>query len=642
VIVKRKSNFRAVLTAILLLVLAAPAARAQQGHVGPDYVSSANLDLIDRIKLVGDGVGATIVGKYMYVTSTKSLDVFDITTDPEHPQQVGLDTLDVEFENEEVPTDGKILGISGQVGCHDPLDANILNPDWDTGSETSTTGCLTLWNVSNPSNITEYTSVSGAGNHTSTCVLDCKWFMGSTGAVTDAHDPANAKLVGNWLTSFPDETFKNTCHHLREIQPGIVLGSCQPIVLMTVRAQDGASPLKPKIIATGRNADNRFIHSSRWPRHGADRFMLGGGETNASPTCDDTRGAFMVWDASHVADGKGSFVQGSQFSLLDEIRPTNGTYVDGHSPYNGLGCSVHWFEEIPNFHNGGAVALAEYENGTHILQITPEGKIVDKDYFLPLAGSTSAPHWNPNGKVIYSIDYARGVDILRYTGPNYVPPGGNEVARASAACASAAGFRSVKAKAAGAGLKFSPNLRTRRAYSVEVYQQSSGRTVLKDKLVAKFSGKKGSFTWNGRGKRGRLKDGYYYARFTMKLSDGTKDVRTVALRRSHGHFAGAPDFTQKTGCGVFTTYRLSSSVFGGSKKVPLRFTYKLAHDVAGVSVTVTRGKKVIKRFVGSGSSAQPFSFSIAANAVPRGAVVKVRATVKNGPGRGATLTAKRL
>ena len=30
---------------------------------------------------------------------------------------VGLETLDIEFENEEVPTNGKILGISGEIGC---------------------------------------------------------------------------------------------------------------------------------------------------------------------------------------------------------------------------------------------------------------------------------------------------------------------------------------------------------------------------------------------------------------------------------------------------------------------------------------------------------------------------------------------
>ena len=72
----------------------------------------------------------------------------------------------------------------------------------------------------------------------------------------------------------------------------------------------------------------------------------------------------------------------------------------------------------------------------------------------------------------------------------------------------------------------------------------------------------------------------------MKLEDGTKDVRRVALRRSHGRFVTAPAFAQKTGCGVFTRYELSSSVFGGTRNAPLRITYRLAHDVEGVTITV--------------------------------------------------------
>ena len=160
--------------------------------------------------------------------------------------------------------------------------------------------------------------------------------------------------------------------------------------------------------------------------------------------------------------------------------------------------------------------------------------------------------------------------------------------------------------------------------------------------MAKFSGKKGSFSWNGRTKSGRLRDGYYYARFTMKLTGGGRDVRIVALRRAGGRFSAAPAFAQKTGCGLFTSYRLGSAVFGGTRNVPLRFSYRLAHDVEGVTVTVSRGKKVVKRFAGGGSSSRAYSFSVPAKSVPRGAVVTVRTTIKNGPGRGATLRAKRL
>jgi hypothetical protein len=620
---KRARSAIAVIAATLLIGGTTASLAQAQGHVGPDYVSSQNLELVDRIKLVGDGVGATLVGKYLYVTSTKSLDIFDIATDPEHPRMVGLETLDVEFENEEVPTNGKILGISGEIGC--------LNLDL---SHDPAGNCLTLYDVSDPANVKYLTTVEGAGDHTSTCLFDCTWFWGSYGSLTDARDPAHAKKVGDWGAT-------GGCHHVREIQPGIVLGSCQPIALWSAREEDGGSVRNPVRIASGTNSDQRFIHSNRWPRRGQDRFMLAGGETNASPQCDDTVGAFMVWDASEVLKPGGGWKMDSEFKLLDEIRPTNGAYVDGHSPYNGLGCSVHWFEEHPSFHNGGAVALAEYENGTHILQITPQGKIVDKDYFLPLGGSTSAPHWNPNGKVIYNVDYGRGVDVLRYTGPTYVPADGNEPTLTDEVCATAAGFKSVRARAAGSGLRFTPSRRAELPYTVEVFQQSSGRSVA-SRLVAKFTGKKGPFAWNGRAKGYGLTDGHYYVRFTMKLEDGLKDVRRVALRRVRGRFVSAPSFAQKTSCGIFTRWELSSSVFGGSRNVPLRITYALAHDVKGVTITVLRGKKVVKRFSGSGSSEKPTSFSLPATAVPRGASVKVRAAVVGGPGRGVTLTAKRL
>jgi hypothetical protein len=116
----------------------------------------------------------------------------------------------------------------------------------------------------------------------------------------------------------------------------------------------------------------------------------------------------MVWSGTDVADGQGGFKTGGTFKELSEVRPTSGTYTDGHSPYNGLGCSVHWFEQAPSFHDGGLVALAEYENGTRFEQITPEGKIVEKAYFLPLGGSTSAPHWNPyDPHYVYVLDYGK-------------------------------------------------------------------------------------------------------------------------------------------------------------------------------------------------------------------------------------------
>ena len=420
---------RAALGAVATLALAAPAAYAS--HTGPDYVASDNVQYVTSDRLPGDGVGARVVGKYLYVTTTTGLTIYDIQSDPSAPKKVGFETMDVEFENEEVPTNGRILGISGQDGCSDPYQANFtsgsvpkqIDPN-STWSASEAAGCLTLWDVSDPANVKKIKVVPGAGEHTTACAYDCTWLYGSTGAITDNRDPANAKVVGNWQTAAVggSKYFKSSCHHLREIQPGVLLGSCQPILLLSLRSEDGGSPLKPVVLATGTNSDNRFIHSGQWPNHGTDKFSLEGGETNGHPSCDDTSGAFMVWDASGVTDGNGGFRKGGVFKEISEIRPSSGTYSDGHSAVNALGCSVHWFEQHPSFHDGGLVALAEYENGTRFEQITSAGKIVEQGFFLPLGGSTSAPHWNPfDPHYVYVIDYARGLDVLKYTGDTYVP-----------------------------------------------------------------------------------------------------------------------------------------------------------------------------------------------------------------------------
>jgi hypothetical protein len=86
-----------------------------------------------------------------------------------------------------------------------------------------------------------------------------------------------------------------------------------------------------------------------------------------------------------------------------------------------MGCSVHWFEPHKSFRNGGLVAMASYENGTRFLQIGKDGKITEVGFFEPLGGATSAPHWAPDGRTVYAIDYQRGLDVLRWNGSFYVP-----------------------------------------------------------------------------------------------------------------------------------------------------------------------------------------------------------------------------
>jgi hypothetical protein len=264
--------------------------------------------------------------------------------------------------------------------------------------------------------------------------------FGNTGTLTDLRgvlDGGKAPtVIGNWQTMIKPQMaargYPNGvrgCHHIREIKPGLMMAACQPFAVFRVTGGQGTAPPDLAVTTVGGNPDGRFVHSARWPREGTDKFAFQGGETNFTFTgsgpqaaCEDKdRAAFAVLDASQSG-------QDGRFSQpLDEYRPVQGTYADGNSATEIAGCSVHWFQEHPSFKNGGLVALASYDNGMRFLQIKPDGKIVEQGYFQPLGFETSAPRWVPGTNIVYSIDYARGIDILRWKGDTYVPTGKGNV-----------------------------------------------------------------------------------------------------------------------------------------------------------------------------------------------------------------------
>jgi hypothetical protein len=55
--------------------------------------------------------------------------------------------------------------------------------------------------------------------------------------------------------------------------------------------------------------------------------------------------------------------------------------------------------------------------------------ITEQGYFLSLGSSSSSPKWAGKDDVLYSIDYARGIDILRWKGEHYVPGAAAEAGR---------------------------------------------------------------------------------------------------------------------------------------------------------------------------------------------------------------------
>jgi hypothetical protein len=389
-------------------------------EVGADYVASPNVEFVRSFKLAADGVGARVVGNYLYVTSTKDLEIYDISA-PTDPQLLGTATIDIEFENEQVPTNGSVLGISGQTPS--ATTSGICPSTYPLTSS----GCLILFDVRDKSDPVQVATVSGAGDHTSTCILSCTFMYGSAGSITDLRNVLGAghiatKLDVNWIDYLKNKGYEffGSCHHQTELQPGIILTACDPMYVLSVRKQDGGSVTAPKVLGradylAAPDDQRRFVHGVEWPRLGSDRIMLSGGETNFQPTCGATNGAFSTF---RVGGSSGH----PTFTFADQVRPVAGNYLDGNPPdgtYH-LGCSVHWFEPNPSFRNGGLVALASYENGTRFLKIGSDGSIDEVGFFEPLGGATSAPHWAPDGRTVYAIDYQRGIDVLRWNGSLYV------------------------------------------------------------------------------------------------------------------------------------------------------------------------------------------------------------------------------
>ncbi|HVF54193.1 MAG TPA: hypothetical protein VNC78_11410 [Actinomycetota bacterium] len=366
--------------AAALVGVCALATGALPAGAGPaEGFNSANVEYIRHIPFeVATATGAKVIGNYLYVTSWKNFSIYDVS-DPLNPTLVGTPVpFGFKFENEDVATNGKIMLFS------ESLPQSILH----------------VWDVEDKSNPVQIAALSGAGQHTTDCILDCKYSYGSAGAISDLRDPSNPELVGNWGEGMPS----TGSHDVNEVAPGLVLTSSRPIMLLDARK----NPTKPKLLAVGDDeAITGGIHSNSWPRKAKDDFVLFSSESNATGRCSGTNGAFMVWDATHYKKDK-------TFSLVDIYQLSNGTFSDGSPPVNGLGCSAHWFQERPDFRNGGIVALGSYEHGTRFVEISKKGKISEVGYFLPNGGSTSAAYWLTN-EIVYAVDYTRGIDVLRFT-----------------------------------------------------------------------------------------------------------------------------------------------------------------------------------------------------------------------------------
>lgn len=378
-----------VATVLLFAGLSPAAAGPSSGGFASD-----NVRFVKHVPFeAGTATGAKLVGKHLFVTAWRSFSIYDVS-DPVNPELVSVTPIGLQFENEDVSSDGKILLFS----------------------ESAPGDVLHVWDVEDKTNPVEIAQVPGAGDHTHTCILKCKYSYGSDGAIVDLRNPAEAKVVGNWLELLGGKSGGSAfgaAHDLDEFKNGFLVTSpyrSGPIQLLDVRR-----PLQPTVVVSGQRHDvapepvpaAADVHSTRWPNEGRDNFLMAQGGSNVyQRQCDESGRNFWVFDASR-------WEETGKLRFIDEYAPGEGIFVDGRPPASTLGCSTHWFEPHPGFRNGGFVVISYYDYGTRFVKVRPNGTIKEAGWFLPHGGVTFSAYWLTD-EIVYAIDATRGIDILAF------------------------------------------------------------------------------------------------------------------------------------------------------------------------------------------------------------------------------------
>ena len=380
-----------------LLALAPAASAAAQGRMTDGGFVSEQVEWIEyHADTAGVAEGGRLVGSTFFLTNNQQgLLAFDVSQ-PEHPRKLGSLFLPHAAENEDPPSNGRILLLS-QLG-----DVYHLS-DGTTGQGS----VLNVVDVRDPANMKVLASVDGAGDHTWDCLLDCTWAYSASGQILDLRDPARPKLLDRrWRDIFEDAVSPGWAHDVTEVSPGWVMVATTPFKLL-----DARDPANPKLVAEGPEDSVNTHHNVVWPRAMADRFVISATESQNLGRCETYGNAgLQVWDTRDW--------QRRGFEAKGAYYPANGTFQDGNPAVSATwyGCSAHWAETHPRFHDGGLVAGAFYSHGARIFEVDDRGELLERGWFLAHGAGTSAVYWITD-RVLYVADDTRGLDVIKYTGP---------------------------------------------------------------------------------------------------------------------------------------------------------------------------------------------------------------------------------
>lgn len=382
---------RIVRVAVLLCLSATVLPAAAVPPVLGGALASSNIDYVATIPDV-EAIGAKIVDGYMYVTTVNGLRIYDVRQGM--PIPMGVLNLP-HFENEAVDTNGEIALISA--------DGFVL------GGTVNVLIAVDVRNKNAP--LVRSVTVINDG-HTATCVEDCTFAFTSGGDIVDLRDPAAP-------VSFTDGYLPVGSHNWNVDSAGIGWGG--GAIAFDTNGYDGSAA--PTFLPYA-GPSFGWHNSIRPNASSATVTSLADGDIDRGEVliaADEDLYNFFGTSGNCNGDGQvdttwvrrvGNNITAERLDQWNVGR--NGTLPNA-KPIAATFCSSHWLDE-----RDGLVAVAWYEQGIRILDVSNPRDITQVGYFMPAETQAWAAYFNQvadgpfgGGLYVYTTDLVRGIDVFK-------------------------------------------------------------------------------------------------------------------------------------------------------------------------------------------------------------------------------------
>ena len=460
-------------TTFLACLAAGLACAAMPASAAP--LRSDNVELLTKLPEAAGAIGARFSpdGKHMYVTAAKGLHVYDVS-DPADPQRTGFLPLP-HFENEDVDSGNGVVLITNDpsfstVGMLYVVDvSDPTAPRLRSATPTRLPGAAVRQALGQP----------GTGNgHIANCIQGCRyaWVTGTAEGIS-VYDLQNLDAPKSLGTFEMPRRKLRPGENAQDVGPGFTHDvAVDPSGIAWITGEDGTfgyrtdgDPLKPALVyrsdedlinsgnsgpsldgASANDYPLDFLHHNslrtslalgKRKRPRTTRTRMGDvlavtEEDYARPGCEG-QGSVQTWQITggHNSDGTVKLKMLDMWTTeLNELASAT-----GRSPATG-NCSAHWFDE-----NRGLLAQGWYDQGVRFMDISNPRDIRQVGYYAS-TGTFWAAYFapsDPKREIVYGLDTAGGVDVLRIDRSGKMP---TRTEPAAAVRAQLARTRTVAAK----------------------------------------------------------------------------------------------------------------------------------------------------------------------------------------------------